>query len=173
MINQTPSVLLTSSDEPQASSLSRRPSSARSILVTSNNKSSGGGDVYSGFKTMALGQPDISTPTSPIPSQLQSELPVFNNVEDFEMHQPIGKYQRCINVLHGLNTNPLRYLLGYGSSAIVYSALYKPTNKIVAVKIIDLDMFERNQIDELRVSVDSPTTKVKYTLTNHVMIPHY
>jgi hypothetical protein len=89
------------------------------------------------------------------------------------MHQPIGKYQRCINVLHGLNTNPLRYLLGYGSSAIVYSALYKPTNKIVAVKIIDLDMFERNQIDELRVSVDSPTTKVKYTLTNHVMIPHY
>lgn len=59
-------------------------------------------------------------------------------------------------------------MLGYGSSAIVYSALYKPANKIVAVKIIDLDMFERNQIDELRVSVDAQWAKI--TLTNNVMI---
>lgn len=44
-------------------------------------------------------------------------------------------------------------LLGYGSSAIVYSAVYKPMNQRVALKMIDLDMFERNQIDELRVSL--------------------
>lgn len=41
---------------------------------------------------------------------------------------------------------------GYGSSAIVYSAVYIPFNKRVAIKVIDLDMFERNQIDELRVT---------------------
>ncbi|CAO3615601.1 unnamed protein product [Mucor fragilis] len=50
------------------------------------------------------------------------------NMDDFEIKQPIG----------------------YGSSAMVYSAVYIPHNKRVAVKVIDLDMFERNQIDELR-----------------------
>ncbi|CAG8705140.1 7555_t:CDS:10 [Acaulospora morrowiae] len=40
--------------------------------------------------------------------------------------------------------------IGYGASAIVYGAIYKPLNKTVAVKIIDLDYFERNQIDEVR-----------------------
>jgi serine/threonine protein kinase len=33
---------------------------------------------------------------------------------------------------------------------VVYNAYYKPLNKRVAIKVIDLDMFERNQIDELR-----------------------
>lgn len=32
----------------------------------------------------------------------------------------------------------------------MYNAYYKPLNKRVAIKVIDLDMFERNQIDELR-----------------------
>lgn len=41
--------------------------------------------------------------------------------------------------------------IGFGSSAIVYIAKYKPLQKNVAIKMIDLDMFERNQIDELRV----------------------
>ncbi|KAI9353367.1 kinase-like domain-containing protein [Zopfochytrium polystomum] len=40
--------------------------------------------------------------------------------------------------------------IGYGSSAVVYIAKYKPANKRVAIKLIDLDQFERNQIDELR-----------------------
>ncbi|KAJ3274976.1 hypothetical protein HK104_003987 [Borealophlyctis nickersoniae] len=40
--------------------------------------------------------------------------------------------------------------IGYGSSAVVYIAKYKPLNKTVSIKMIDLDMFERNQIDELR-----------------------
>lgn len=36
---------------------------------------------------------------------------------------------------------------------MVYSAIYLPHNKQVAIKVIDLDMFERNQIDELRVKL--------------------
>ncbi|KAG0257522.1 hypothetical protein BG011_003908 [Mortierella polycephala] len=44
----------------------------------------------------------------------------------------------------------IRLPIGYGSSAVVYNAYYKPLNKRVAIKVIDLDMFERNQIDELR-----------------------
>jgi hypothetical protein len=40
---------------------------------------------------------------------------------------------------------------GYGSSAVVYLAKHKITGRQVAVKLIDLDQFERNQIDELRV----------------------
>ncbi|KAF7723139.1 hypothetical protein EC973_002321 [Apophysomyces ossiformis] len=44
----------------------------------------------------------------------------------------------------------IKKAIGYGSSAVVYCAVYKPLNKRVAVKMIDLDMFERNQIDELR-----------------------
>jgi serine/threonine protein kinase len=41
--------------------------------------------------------------------------------------------------------------IGQGSSACVYIAKYLPTGTQVAIKILDLDMFERNQIDELRV----------------------
>lgn len=41
---------------------------------------------------------------------------------------------------------------GYGSSATVYLARCKPLNTQVALKMIDLDSFERDQIDELRVS---------------------
>jgi serine/threonine-protein kinase OSR1/STK39 len=37
---------------------------------------------------------------------------------------------------------------------MVYSAIYLPYNKRVAIKVIDLDMFERNQIDELRVKTE-------------------
>ncbi|ORX53602.1 kinase-like protein [Hesseltinella vesiculosa] len=53
-----------------------------------------------------------------------------------------------------LSNKPADYALkepiGYGSSAVVYEAIYKPTQRRVAIKVIDLDMFERNQIDELR-----------------------
>ncbi|KAJ1929159.1 hypothetical protein IWQ60_001420 [Tieghemiomyces parasiticus] len=40
--------------------------------------------------------------------------------------------------------------VGYGSSAVVYKGLHRPNGKTVGIKIIDLDMFERRQIDELR-----------------------
>ncbi|KAI1315417.1 hypothetical protein EDD11_000805 [Mortierella claussenii] len=73
-------------------------------------------------------------PTSPVGSVApvalnQHDDQLFsNNPEDYDIRLPIG----------------------YGSSAVVYNAYYKPLNKRVAVKVIDLDMFERNQIDELR-----------------------
>ncbi|KAI8993156.1 kinase-like domain-containing protein [Pilobolus umbonatus] len=57
-----------------------------------------------------------------------SETNWANKYEDFAIGKPIG----------------------FGSSAVVFEAIYKPLNKKVAVKMIDLDMFERNQIDELR-----------------------
>ncbi|CAO3597717.1 unnamed protein product [Absidia cylindrospora] len=57
-----------------------------------------------------------------------SESNWANRYEDFDIKEPIG----------------------YGSSAIVYGAVYLPMKKLVALKMIDLDMFERNQIDELR-----------------------
>jgi hypothetical protein len=49
---------------------------------------------------------------------------------------------------------------------VVYGAIFKPLNKRVAIKMIDLDLFERNQIDELRVSIpnqsiDASMIKVK------------
>lgn len=53
--------------------------------------------------------------------------------------------------------NPEDYVLGstigFGSSAIVHTALYKPLDKTVAIKMIELDRFERNQIDELRKEI--------------------
>ncbi|KAG0244868.1 hypothetical protein BGX31_008411 [Mortierella sp. GBA43] len=72
-------------------------------------------------------------PASPIGSLSSSSLnlpedSLSNNPDDYDIRQPIG----------------------YGSSAVVYDAFYRPLNKRVAVKVIDLDMFERNQIDELR-----------------------
>ncbi|KAF9953618.1 hypothetical protein BGZ72_005305 [Mortierella alpina] len=73
------------------------------------------------------------TPLSPVGSLTSSSLNLpddsfSNNPEDYDIRLPIG----------------------YGSSAVVYNAYYKPLNKRVAIKVIDLDMFERNQIDELR-----------------------
>ncbi|KAJ3415525.1 hypothetical protein HDV05_004727 [Chytridiales sp. JEL 0842] len=55
-----------------------------------------------------------------------------------------------INFTMDSNDYELGSPIGFGSSAIAYTAKYKPYNKTVAVKVIDLDMFERNQIDELR-----------------------
>ncbi|GAB5587336.1 hypothetical protein Unana1_02236 [Umbelopsis nana] len=61
-------------------------------------------------------------------STAQQDAHTFNNIDDFDIKSPIG----------------------YGSSAVVYGAVYKPLNKRIAIKMIDLDLFERNQIDELR-----------------------
>jgi serine/threonine protein kinase len=47
--------------------------------------------------------------------------------------------------------------IGFGSSAIVYHTTYSPLQRIVAVKMIDLDHFERNQIDELRREIQVMT----------------
>ncbi|KAF9355544.1 hypothetical protein BGX26_006420 [Mortierella sp. AD094] len=66
---------------------------------------------------------NLSTSSLVLPDDIFS-----NNPEDYDVQLPIG----------------------YGSSAVVYNAYYKPLNRRIAIKVIDLDMFERNQIDELR-----------------------
>ncbi|CAG8446522.1 4560_t:CDS:10 [Funneliformis caledonium] len=66
-------------------------------------------------------------------------FPVVNSSDDHIFSSNVEDYD--------INTNSP---IGYGASAIVYGALYKPLNKRVAVKMIDLDFFERNQIDEVR-----------------------
>jgi len=43
--------------------------------------------------------------------------------------------------------------IGNGSSAVVYVAKYKPSQKTVCLKVIDLDKFERNQIEGLRKEI--------------------
>jgi len=43
--------------------------------------------------------------------------------------------------------------IGNGSSAVVYVGKFKPSQKTVCLKVIDLDMFERNQIDGLRKEI--------------------
>ncbi|KAJ1552198.1 hypothetical protein HK405_012255, partial [Cladochytrium tenue] len=43
--------------------------------------------------------------------------------------------------------------IGHGSSAVVFIATYKPLKKTVAIKVIDLDSFERNQIEEMRKEI--------------------
>lgn len=45
----------------------------------------------------------------------------------------------------------IQEVIGYGSSAMVKRAVYKPTGRVVAVKIIELEKFERNHIEDLRV----------------------
>lgn len=51
-----------------------------------------------------------------------------------------------VSILHWIHL----IFIGSGSSAVVYIAQYKPSAINVAIKVIELDQFERNQIDELR-----------------------
>ncbi|CAG8521280.1 14813_t:CDS:2, partial [Acaulospora colombiana] len=64
------------------------------------------------------------------PANLLEEHTFSSNLDDYDINK----------------NNPI----GYGASAIVYGAIYRPLNKTVAVKMIDLDYFERDQIDEVR-----------------------
>lgn len=112
-------------------------SKPKPILISSPQhharRSISGIDILNGLKIITSGNSilhgnDSSTiPPSPVPSQLLPDHP-FSHIDDFEIKEPIG----------------------YGSSAIVYKAIYKPLNRKMALKMIDLDKFERNQIDELR-----------------------
>ncbi|KAJ3065765.1 hypothetical protein HDU98_010870 [Podochytrium sp. JEL0797] len=69
-----------------------------------------------------------SVTATAVPEKPADEVSFSMRPEDYELGNPIG----------------------YGSSAMVYIAKYLPMNKIVAVKVIDLDWFDRSQIDELR-----------------------
>ncbi|RKP08652.1 kinase-like domain-containing protein, partial [Thamnocephalis sphaerospora] len=44
---------------------------------------------------------------------------------------------------------------GYGASAVVHAAIFKLDGRKVAIKIIDLDAFERTQIDQLRREIQN------------------
>ncbi|KAL0078867.1 kinase-like domain-containing protein [Phycomyces blakesleeanus] len=123
--------------QPESTTLlnpNRHPSSPKPILIATSpvlaqghvaRRSLTGPDILSGLKIMTTQQPhDSIAPPSPVSSE---SLSVYS-MENFE----------------------LQSVIGYGSSAIVYSAIHIPLNKRVAVKIIDLDLFERNQIDALR-----------------------
>ncbi|KAI9246389.1 kinase-like domain-containing protein [Helicostylum pulchrum] len=110
-----------------SSSLERSPSSSRSRS----------GSI---FRAISL-HPSSTTnqaPMTPISRTSTNNSTRFN----FEEAEP------------GFSSNPedfeIKNPIGYGSSAVVYKAIYKPRNTRVAVKMIDLDLFERNQIDELR-----------------------
>jgi hypothetical protein len=87
-------------------------------------------------------------------STAQQDAHTFNNIDDFDIKSPIGKPGDNRVQLMGIILTILFIIpyKGYGSSAVVYGAVYKPLNKRIAIKMIDLDLFERNQIDELRVS---------------------
>lgn len=104
-------------------------------------------EILSSLKITTSGHHhEHSTPTSPIPSSLDSHV-ISGNMDDFTIKAPIGKV-----LLDLCNFRASCLYVGYGSSAVVYSAVYTPLNLRVALKMIDLDKFERNQIDELRVS---------------------
>ncbi|CEP09111.1 hypothetical protein [Parasitella parasitica] len=94
-----------------------------------SRRSLSGIDILNGLKIMTSStlNNDSHMPPSPVPSQMLSEHH-FSQIDDFEIKEAIG----------------------YGSSAIVYKAIYRPLERRMALKMIDLDKFERNQIDELR-----------------------
>ncbi|ORY99170.1 kinase-like domain-containing protein [Syncephalastrum racemosum] len=83
-------------------------------------------------------------------------LPSFHQDSPHSLHSAASLSSASLSNLTEANWAPkeedfdIQKPIGYGSSAVVYAALHKASNKRVAIKMIDLDMFERNQIDELR-----------------------
>jgi len=71
------------------------------------------------------------------------------DINDYNIGQVIGT---PIPFVISRTEKDWRENIGYGSSAIVHAATYIPLDKEVAVKMIELDRFESNQIEELRVS---------------------
>ncbi|RKP36936.1 kinase-like domain-containing protein, partial [Dimargaris cristalligena] len=67
-----------------------------------------------------------------------------------ETLRPPGDQQYTVSFSSDFRDYDLLTPIGYGSSAVVYKGVHRPNRLLVAIKIIDLDMFERRQIDELR-----------------------
>jgi len=82
---------------------------------------------------------------------IASSPAVVRNGSSGSGDSPVEDVQYSMNTTDYEIGNPI----GYGSSAVVYIAKYKPLNKNVAIKMIDLDQFERNQIDELRREIQN------------------
>lgn len=101
-------------------------------VTSSNSKQSGTNSV------LAQGAGDAAAQCLPL-----EEVTYSLSSDDYDLGSLIGT-----QISHS-------HVIGFGSSATVYVALYKPLNQNVAVKMIDLDQFERNQIEELRVFLQS------------------
>ncbi|KAJ1555018.1 hypothetical protein HK405_003434 [Cladochytrium tenue] len=118
-----PSLLSSSFKQRAAERTSGMLGSNMMLRRNSNVKESGA------FLTPAAPAPTLPTSAAASQQQRVDDQPAFsNNPTDYDLGKPIG----------------------YGSSAVVYIATYLPLKKTVAIKVIDLDLFERNQIDELR-----------------------
>lgn len=84
------------------------------------------------------------------------QLPTVNSyatktIDKYELKGIVGKQSKRSRSFPTLSLTCI-VILGYGSSAVVYGAFDTLRNTHVAIKMIDMDFFERNQIDELRVS---------------------
>lgn len=91
--------------------------------------------VYESTKSNLLASPVLEPPIDHATTQTSKLTNAADPTVDYSMSA--GDYR-------------LEQAIGYGSSAVVHLATYLPTGASVAVKIIDLDRFERNQIDTLR-----------------------
>ncbi|KAI7888765.1 kinase-like domain-containing protein [Mucor mucedo] len=118
--------LSSSSLERTPSSRSRSGSFLRAISLHPSVSPNGGQQS----PTTPLSRTNTNNSLSRVPPWLEdgADSAFSCNPDDFEIKNPIG----------------------YGSSAVVYNAIYKPKGMRIAIKMIDLDLFERNQIDELR-----------------------
>ncbi|KAJ3337906.1 hypothetical protein HDU93_000351 [Gonapodya sp. JEL0774] len=85
---------------------------------------------------------------SPVASFLSSSPPSTQN--SLQNLSPLSDFSKNIQD-YKFEQTPI----GYGSSAVVYKALYLPSVRDVAVKVIELDMFERGQIEELRREIQT------------------
>ncbi|KAF9113804.1 hypothetical protein BGX27_000774 [Mortierella sp. AM989] len=101
--------------------------------------------------------PSVNAPMERMASSGSLKRPTsVHTASNIGIASPIGNMSTTSLTLldDTFSNNPedydVRLPIGYGSSAVVYNAYYKPLNKRIAIKVIDLDMFERNQIDELR-----------------------
>ncbi|KAJ1549391.1 hypothetical protein HK405_004190 [Cladochytrium tenue] len=117
-----------------SSSFKQRTSERTSSMLGSNMMLRRNSNVKESGAFLPQAVPAPAPPTSTAAAQQQrvDDQPAYsNNPADYDLGKPIG----------------------YGSSAVVYIATYLPLKKTVAIKVIDLDLFERNQIDELRMEI--------------------
>ena len=84
----------------------------------------------------------------------ETQILYSQNAEDYELGNAIGTINLYFIIYIFFEFLILMIeLIGFGSSAIVYIATYVPLGSLVAIKMIELDRFERNQIDELRKEI--------------------
>lgn len=83
------------------------------------------------------------------------EAPVHEEVQDNETAVPASSTPTVSDHQYSMNVSDYQLgpVIGFGSSAVVHMAKYVPLQMDVAIKMIELDHFERNRIDELRKEI--------------------